>query len=98
MRLKIFFIATIIVTALFSCSRQGHKAYSPSLLVLEDSLDANPQEALNQILDIDTSSLSKQARQHTIPFPADKIQATYTKRAGCFSKQSGFGHLLFQGK
>lgn len=59
MRLKIFFIATIIVTALFSCSRQGHKAYSPSLLALEDSLDANPQEALNQILDIDTSSLSK---------------------------------------
>lgn len=59
MRLKIFFIATIIVTALFSCSRQGHKAYSPPLLVLEDSLDTNPQEALNQILDIDTSSLSK---------------------------------------
>lgn len=59
MRLKIFFIATIIVTALFSCSRQGHKAYSPSLLVLEDSLDTNPQEALNQILDIDASSLSK---------------------------------------
>lgn len=59
MRLGTCFIVTILVTCLFSCGHQKNGIYDPSLLILEDSLDANPEGTLRQILDIDTTLLSK---------------------------------------
>ena len=57
MRLRTYIIVTILALSLFSCSRPHRSTYSPSLLMLEDSLDIAPEESMRQLLAIDTTSL-----------------------------------------
>ena len=57
MRLETGFIVAMLIMSSFSCSRKQHSIYSPSLLMLEDSLDVIPEKSVRQILEIDTSSL-----------------------------------------
>lgn len=47
---------------LFSCDRQNNSIYSPSLLMLEDSLEEMPEKFLRQILEMDTTSLRESDR------------------------------------
>lgn len=59
MRLGTYLIALMLVMCLFSCGHQQSNIYSPSLLVLEDSLETMPEKSLRQILDMDTTTLRK---------------------------------------
>lgn len=43
MRLGTYLIALMLVMCLFSCGHQQSNIYSPSLLVLEDSLETMPE-------------------------------------------------------
>ena len=56
MRLGTYLIALMLVMCLFSCGHQQSNIYSPSLLVLEDSLETMPEKSLRQILDMDTTT------------------------------------------
>lgn len=60
MRLGICFMVSVVVTCLLACGNQGNNnLYDLALLMLEDSLDANPDKTLKEILAIDTASLSR---------------------------------------
>ena len=62
MWLRTSFIAIILIMCLFSCDRQNNSIYSPSLLMLEDSLEVMPEKFLRQILEMDTTSLRESDR------------------------------------
>lgn len=59
MRLGTYLIAVMLVICLISCGHQQNSIYSPSLLMLEDSLETTPENSLRQILDMDTTTLGK---------------------------------------
>lgn len=54
-----FMAAVMLVVCLFSCTRQEKSIYSPSLLALEDSLNAVPGSSMKPLSDVDTASLGK---------------------------------------
>nr|WP_306448635.1 hypothetical protein [Odoribacter splanchnicus] len=62
MWLRTSFVSIILVICLYSCDRRDNSMYSPSLLMLEDSLEAMPEKFLRQILEMDTTSLRESDR------------------------------------
>lgn len=59
MDFKICIVMAVVVISLFSCNRSRNGSYNPSLLIMEDSLEVEPEKYAGRLLALDTTSLGK---------------------------------------